>query len=220
MIPWPSRSRHVSSNDQEWRFVVSPPGETEPIRFGMSVVKFRILAVAALLVLALMITGIAIYSRLLREASRTKDLAAEVLRLREDNEKIVVLAADLDEIRAREQQVRELLGIADDETTGRSAAAADSAEAPHALVGAPAPDGRFPRLWPLRGELSRAFAPGPGHRHEGVDIASRTGTPVQAAGGGTVAYAGPDSIFGNVVKIDHGTGYTTLYGHNSRLAVK
>ena len=54
--------------------------------------------------------------------------------------------------------------------------------------------------------------------HEGIDIAVGQGTPVHAAAGGTVIYAGWMEGYGNLVVIDHGNGLSTAYGHNSSLA--
>lgn len=52
--------------------------------------------------------------------------------------------------------------------------------------------------------------------HEGVDFAASIGTPIQAAGDARVAFVGQQHGYGNVVILDHGRGYTTLYGHMSR----
>lgn len=54
--------------------------------------------------------------------------------------------------------------------------------------------------------------------HKGIDFAVPIGTPVMAAGGGTVVIAGRTSGYGNYVKISHQSGYSTAYGHLSRLA--
>jgi murein DD-endopeptidase MepM/ murein hydrolase activator NlpD len=56
--------------------------------------------------------------------------------------------------------------------------------------------------------------------HEGVDLAAVVGTPVMAAGGGIVIFAGHQHDFGNLVEIDHGNGIVTRYAHCSRLEVK
>ncbi|MDQ2736377.1 MAG: M23 family metallopeptidase, partial [Pseudomonadota bacterium] len=56
--------------------------------------------------------------------------------------------------------------------------------------------------------------------HAGLDFAAGIGTPIDAAAGGTVAYAGHRSDFGEVVEIDHGNGLMTRYAHASRLLVK
>lgn len=55
--------------------------------------------------------------------------------------------------------------------------------------------------------------------HKGIDIAAPKGTPVYAADGGTVTYAGWMSGYGYLVQINHGNGYVTYYGHNSSLLV-
>jgi len=56
--------------------------------------------------------------------------------------------------------------------------------------------------------------------HKGVDFGAVTGTPIQAAGEGTVEMAGWNGAYGNYVRIRHGNGYATAYAHMSRLGVK
>lgn len=55
--------------------------------------------------------------------------------------------------------------------------------------------------------------------HRGYDIAVPTGTPVYSVKPGTVYYAGLYKGYGNLVAVDHGNGYLTLYGHNSEVKV-
>jgi hypothetical protein len=52
--------------------------------------------------------------------------------------------------------------------------------------------------------------------HEGLDIVANVGTDVYATGDGVVSYVGKRGGYGNVVEIDHGFGYSTLYGHLSK----
>lgn len=56
--------------------------------------------------------------------------------------------------------------------------------------------------------------------HKGIDYGAPIGTPIRAAGDGTVVFAGVRNGFGNVVMIQHGGVYTTLYGHMSKIGVK
>jgi len=56
--------------------------------------------------------------------------------------------------------------------------------------------------------------------HMGYDLASLKQSPVPAANAGTVVFAGPLTIYGNAVVIDHGLGLQTLYAHLSSLEVK
>lgn len=56
--------------------------------------------------------------------------------------------------------------------------------------------------------------------HKGVDFAAPTGTPIQAAGSGTVEKAGWNGGYGNYVRIRHSNGFSTAYAHMSRIAAK
>lgn len=56
--------------------------------------------------------------------------------------------------------------------------------------------------------------------HKGLDFGAATGTPIQAAGDGTVELAGWNGAYGQYVRIKHGNGYATAYAHMSRLGVK
>ena len=55
--------------------------------------------------------------------------------------------------------------------------------------------------------------------HEGIDIWAAEGTPIHAAGPGTVVWAGDRHGYGNAVFIDHGRGVVTIYAHQSKVAV-
>ncbi len=85
------------------------------------------------------------------------------------------------------------------------------------------PTGTF--RWPVTGRITSRFGSrsSPGGigstNHKGIDIAASRGTPVYAADGGTVTYAGWMSGYGYLVRINHGNGYETYYGHNSSLTV-
>jgi murein DD-endopeptidase MepM/ murein hydrolase activator NlpD len=54
--------------------------------------------------------------------------------------------------------------------------------------------------------------------HKGVDFGVPIGTPVMAAGAGTVEFMGVENGYGNFVLLNHGNGYETAYGHLSRFA--
>ena len=73
--------------------------------------------------------------------------------------------------------------------------------------------------WPVSGPVTSGFGLRWGRMHEGIDIAVAEGTPVRAAGAGTVIYAGWMGGYGNLVVVDHGNGLSTAYAHNSSLGV-
>jgi murein DD-endopeptidase MepM/ murein hydrolase activator NlpD len=56
--------------------------------------------------------------------------------------------------------------------------------------------------------------------HKGIDYSAPQGTPIKAAGDGTVSFAGVRNGFGNVVMIQHGGAYTTVYGHMQKINVR
>ncbi len=72
--------------------------------------------------------------------------------------------------------------------------------------------------WPARGRVIAGFGTG---GNEGINIALPEGTPVRAAEGGTVAYAGSElKGYGNLILIRHDNGYVSAYAHNRDLLVK
>jgi murein DD-endopeptidase MepM/ murein hydrolase activator NlpD len=57
--------------------------------------------------------------------------------------------------------------------------------------------------------------------HLAIDIAAATGAPVYATDSGVVVYAAPiGGGYGNMVMIDHGNGYHSVYAHLSQIAVR
>ncbi|MEG5066798.1 M23 family metallopeptidase [Microcoleus sp. B3-A4] len=56
--------------------------------------------------------------------------------------------------------------------------------------------------------------------HSGVDFLASEGTQVLAAGDGTVAFAGPQGDYGNLVVVNHQAGKQTRYAHLKDIAVK
>lgn len=70
--------------------------------------------------------------------------------------------------------------------------------------------GRF--QWPVLGRITQDYWYG----HRALDIAAPLGTPVYAADGGFVTFAGwTDVGYGYLLRVDHGNGYATWYGHLS-----
>jgi murein DD-endopeptidase MepM/ murein hydrolase activator NlpD len=80
-------------------------------------------------------------------------------------------------------------------------------------------------IWPVQGPVVQNF----GWRmhpilrrrefHTGLDIAVEMGTPILAADSGVVIFAGFNGGYGKMLLIDHGAGFSTLYGHTSMLLV-
>jgi murein DD-endopeptidase MepM/ murein hydrolase activator NlpD len=83
-----------------------------------------------------------------------------------------------------------------------------------------------PNSWPVLGwitsEFGRRISPfGSGTEfHKGMDIATRIGRPIQAPADGIVAEVSFQHDVGQMVRIDHGHGVSTYYGHLSKAAVR
>ena len=100
------------------------------------------------------------------------------------------------------------------------AAKIQAAQAARASSGEPPPPSSGSGLiWPVQGPVTSPFGLRWGRMHEGIDIGAGTGTPIQAAGSGTVIYAGWEEGYGNLVVIDNGGNLATAYGHQSQIAV-
>lgn len=73
---------------------------------------------------------------------------------------------------------------------------------------------------PAEGMVTSPYGPRSSGFHTGIDIAASEGSPVVAANGGKVIFAGWKGGYGNCVILDHGNGVTTLYAHNQELLVE
>jgi murein DD-endopeptidase MepM/ murein hydrolase activator NlpD len=84
----------------------------------------------------------------------------------------------------------------------------------------------MPSVWPAKGWLTSRFGPrmspftGRRSHHAGIDIASRSGTPILAPARGRVKSVGSRGPLGNSLTIDHGYGLKTFYGHTKEIFVK
>jgi len=89
----------------------------------------------------------------------------------------------------------------------------------------------IPAIQPVKNRDLKRMASGFGYRtdpiykttkfHAGMDFAASVGTEIYATGDGVIVKAGADdSGYGNHVKVNHGYGYMTLYGHMSKIKVR
>jgi murein DD-endopeptidase MepM/ murein hydrolase activator NlpD len=82
-----------------------------------------------------------------------------------------------------------------------------------------------PLGYPIRGWITSPFgyrrSPFTGRRefHEGIDIAAPVGAPIRVPADGVAVFAGRNGGYGRVVVVDHGYGFSTRYGHCSKILV-
>lgn len=83
-----------------------------------------------------------------------------------------------------------------------------------------------PSIWPVKGPITSRFGPrispftGKKAFHSGLDIGSPRGTEIRAPAAGKVVIAAYDTRMGKFIRIDHGFGIETTYGHLSKVLVK
>jgi len=84
-----------------------------------------------------------------------------------------------------------------------------------------------PSLWPVRGKVTSSygwrkspFCEGRLEFHTGVDISAKPGTPIRSPADGKVEKVWYDRALGLTIKIRHGYGIETLYGHLSKVLVR
>lgn len=73
----------------------------------------------------------------------------------------------------------------------------------------------FPLFAPVSGIVTQGFEPN--QKHFGIDYAAKEGTPVHAANQGYVIFAGWTYDYGYTIILSHGSGYVSVYKHNSSL---
>ena len=112
--------------------------------------------------------------------------------------------------------------IARQQAAAKAAAAAAKAKAAAAAAKAAAARLAYEHRWlrPNYGGLSSPFGMRWGRMHEGIDLAGGYGSQIVAAVEGTVLYAGPESGYGEVLKVLDWDGTQTWYGHMSKFLVK
>ncbi len=84
-----------------------------------------------------------------------------------------------------------------------------------------------PSLWPVLGRITsrfgetrQVFSSGGTKPHRGLDIAAPAGTAILAPADGVVRFAGWGLQYGRFISIDHGYGFSTMYGHLQEFSVK
>jgi septal ring factor EnvC (AmiA/AmiB activator) len=116
--------------------------------------------------------------------------------------------------RTEEQQIERARKIALEQELKESARASEAAATPQLGEGL-----KKGLRWPLRGTVMARFGTDrpEGGIWRGVLIKARDGTPVHAVGGGTVVYSNWLRGFGNLLIVDHGEQYLSVYAYNQSL---
>lgn len=191
--------------------------ETHTIRFKRSTWIWAILALTIALLAAGVFLGRVWAGRM--ESAETRQLETTVAELTARQAQVAELTARLERIESDYLRIQQALGA---EPRGAAGGVVLPAPTSTSIRGVSTDPGTSAPAWPLaqRGFLTRAFG---SHTelsrsgHTGIDIAVPFGSYVRATLAGIVEESGSDSVYGFYLRIAHGDGISSLYGHNSWL---
>ena len=191
-----------------------------PYRLFFVFVTFICIGLVAMLVF------VVTYGRVLMKARESVVLAGQVAELTRENEQIGEIVRNLSALRAMDLKVRQMLGV---DIAEEDSLAINRAQDIEGMTDREVQSGKeqmlrsIPSFWPVRGYITKSYnitgGPGSADHHSGIDIGVERGTPVRSAASGYITQAGWDDTYGYYIRIDHGYGIKTLYGHNDRLVV-
>jgi murein DD-endopeptidase MepM/ murein hydrolase activator NlpD len=198
--------------------MILPDGGRETRTYQVSHRTLRILTAAGVIG-ALAVTLMAgSWWYLAARAARVDDLERQVAVMSRDRARVEALVERLETIEAQYGGIRELFGsIETDVPSEMWLPPVTGSRRSGGGEGRPLDGPSEPSVWPLteRGFVTQGLHQGGEADHPGLDIAVPSDSYIRAAGGGTVIDVGEDVVYGRFVVIDHGGGYTTLYGHAS-----
>jgi len=162
-----------------------------------------------------LLIGVFTYGQLLQKAYENISLKEENQQLQEQVSKVNDLTNELKALKSYGQKVRNsLTGYVkvNESVNLNEAQEAAAAENPvtKSMVSILT---SLPIKAPVTGFISQEYKPGV---HNGIDIVAPEGTPIVAAGSGTVLFSGWTMDGGNTIIIGHGNGYYSYYKHNLR----
>jgi hypothetical protein len=188
--------------------------------------QVRLFRIGAIVLGSLIAFGAVSWFFLAAQAARVPYLTRRVNQLQHDVSRLDTLQHSLNELAARFQQVQHMMGsssMSSVEASSVGAPARDTSAKSKAPIVAAAPAApaapsvdsiSLPDQWPLpmAGTLLASSPPT-------LEIAVPLGTPVRAAGAGLIVEVADDSVLGKLIRIDHRSGYETVYGGASEVRV-
>ena len=154
-----------------------------------------------------------------KDLNLTKKKAAQI---REEINELNKSARALDDLLAKfERQRKEAAAKQQAKDNAAAKKAGTKAKQQSSIAKIDVPRNSLP--WPVRGQVISKF--GKEYRQDlntwifrdGIKIAAKAGENVKSVAAGDVIYAGPFRSYGNVVIVDHGKGFFSIYGFLSRI---
>lgn len=206
------------NRERKLTVVVMPDGPKESRTFYLSYKALGGLAVTGAVMVLFLTIMIGSWSYFAARAVRATSLEAEVEGMADDRVRLEILGQRLETIEEQYGRVRDLFGYAPSDELSDVWLPPPTGARRAGTRGVRSKAGpTLPSVWPLtiRGFVTQGLHEGLEGEHPGLDIAVASNSYIRAAGGGTVSDVGEDAVYGRFVLIDHGQGYSTLYGHAS-----
>lgn len=201
--------------------MIVPDGARESRSFRLSYRRLRFLAIAGAAVALALTVMAGSWWYLAARASKVSELEQEVAVMSSDRARVNALVQRLENIEEQYVRMRDLFGRAPADPLSDVWLPPTGTRRGGTSEGRPAQGPTIPSVWPLteRGFVTQGIHEGIEGDHPGLDIAVTSDSYIRASGGGTVVDVGEDAVYGRFVVIDHGQGYSTLYGHASTTLV-
>ncbi len=204
---------HKKHKKRYINILIIPDNEETPRSFKLRTTLLRLLVGSGVLFLIIIIIGAITYGRVLQLALERNSLLEENATLKEQVKKITQLSNELNRLKSYNQKVRNSLQgyvkFAEENNAKDKIQLEDISLEPVSK----SVFSSIPTKSPVMGFISQEFK---FSIHNGIDIVAPEGTPVLAAGDGTVIYSGWSMNDGYTIIIAHDEGYMTFYKHNLR----
>jgi len=198
--------------------MIVPDGAQESQTFHVSYRTLRVFAAVGVFAALALTVMAGSWWYLAARAARASELQREVEIMTADRARVAALVRRLETIEGQYLRIRDLFGRAQNDALSDVWLPPTSGPRRGGPQARPQDGPTLPSVWPLteRGFVTRGLHEGMAGEHPGLDIAVATDSYIRASGGGTVIDVGEDAVYGRFVVIDHGNGYSTLYGHASQ----
>jgi murein DD-endopeptidase MepM/ murein hydrolase activator NlpD len=175
--------------------------------------QVRLFRIGAIVLGSLICFGAVSWFFLASQAARVPYLTRRVNQLQHDVSRVDTLQRSLNELAARFQQVQHMMGTAS-VSPASDTLARGKAPVVAAVVAPPVDSSSVPDEWPLpmAGTLLASNSPA-------LEIAVPVGTPIRAAGAGSIVEVADDSTLGKLIRIAHRAGYETVYAGANEVRV-
>lgn len=201
--------------DRRVTIMVVPEGGEASHTYRLSRAWFRVLSILAVVCVIAVPGMVGSLWYIAGRSLRITELERRVEAMANEQARIEEVAADLASAEAQYERIQALLvpkSFSDDGGIWLSSSATSSR-----TNDPPVATPTLPQFWPLteKGVITQGLLGGVEGVHPGLDIAVQRDSYIRAAGGGVVAEAGTDDVYGRYVVIHHGDGYSSVYAHAS-----